>query len=574
MHSIALSFALFMSLLAPALAQTATPPTALAGLWGTEKDFGPNVSGRLTIARAPSELVATIGAAHTPVTLAGEELRFALPGNQGKFRGRLHDGALEGFWIQPATPVLGVEYASPIAFAGGKGHWTGTVAPLADRLTLYLSITAQADGHLAAFLRNPQMNLGRGHEFAVTQSGSDVTLTDTKTHQPIMRGKLSRDALTLVYLGPNIEFDFARRDPATAMGFNERALAQPYVYAPPAARDDGWKTGTLGDAGIDEKAIAALARSIADTKAAAGTTPYIDALLIARHGRLVFEEYFDGFDRDTPHTLRSAGKTLTSILLGAAIDHGAPIAVTTPVLSLFPGPIGNPDPRKDRMTIENLLTMSSGLACDDDDDNSPGNEDTMQNQSAEPDWYKYTLDLPMLGAPGEKAIYCSGGVNVVYGALRNATRRWVPELFDDYLARPLDIKRYYMNLRPTEDAYGGGGIFIAPRDALKFGQLYLDGGVWNGKRVVSKAWVDASTATHAKIHDDSTYGYNWWLFKLKVGDKTYDEYEAGGNGGQIIAVIPALDTVILINAANYGRFDIWYKFQTDLIPNVILPAMK
>jgi CubicO group peptidase (beta-lactamase class C family) len=572
MRSIALSLALFLLCVPPALSQT--QPNPLIGLWGGEKNFGPEISGTLTIARTPSRLEATIGAAHARVTIAGEDLRFALPDNKGKFRGRLHDSTLEGFWIQPATPVLGVEYASPIAFAGTKGSWTGTVAPLADRLTVYLSIYPRADGQLAAFLRNPEMNFGRGHELTVTQSGSDVTLTDTKTHNPIMSGRFDSGALTLTTRGSNVSFVFTRSDPATAVGFNERAPERPTVYTPPPVDDDGWKTGSLADAHIDADAIDALARGIADTKAAAGATPYIDALLIARHGRLVFEDYFDGFDKNTPHTLRSAGKTLTSILLGAAIDHGAPSALTTPVTSRFSGPFANPDPRKDKITIENLLTMSSGLACDDDDDNSPGNEDTMQNQTAEPDWYKYTLDLPMVRAPGEKAVYCSGGVNVVYGALRNATRRWVPELFADYLARPLDIKRYDMNLTPTGDAYGGGGIFIAPRDALKFGQLYLDGGVWNGRRVVSKAWVDASTATHAKIHDDSTYGYNWWLFKLKVGDRVYDEYEAGGNGGQIIAVVPALDTVILITAANYGRFDIWYKFQTDMIPNVILPAMK
>jgi CubicO group peptidase (beta-lactamase class C family) len=570
MRKFALSLMLFLSL--PASAQPA--PNPLIGLWGAEKDFGPDISGTLTIARSRSGLDATIGAAHAPVTVAGEELRFALPGNQGRFRGRLHGGALEGFWIQPATPVLGVEYASPIEFAGGKNHWAGTVAPLEDRLMLYLSIDTQADGHLTAFLRNPQMNLGRGHELAVTQAGNELTLTDTKTRQPIMHGTFSGNALELVYPGLNIVFDFARRDPEHAAGFNEHTGAEPYAYAQPVPLDDGWKTGSLADAGIDANAVAALARSIANTKAAAGTTPYIDALLIARHGRLVFEDYFDGFDRDAPHTLRSAGKTFTSILLGTAMDHGAPISPTVPIVSLFPGPFANPDPRKDRITVADLLTMRSGLACDDDDDNSPGNEDTMQNQSAEPDWYKYTLDLPMVRAPAEKAVYCSGGVNVVYGALRNATHRWVPEMFDDYLARPLDIRRYYMNLTPTGDAYGGGGIFIRPRDALKFGQLYLDGGMWNGRRVVSKAWVDASTVTHAKIHDDSTYGYNWWLYKLKVGDKTYDEFEAGGNGGQIIAVVPALDTVTLINAANYGRFDIWYKFQTDMIPNVILTAIK
>ncbi len=505
---IALYLTLLVSLAAPFAATALASPDRLVGLWGAERDFGPAISGPLTIARTSSGFTAAIGADHVPATLSGGELRFALPGNQGKFRGRLRGEALDGFWIQPATPILGVEYTSPIAFQRTKDRWTGTVAPLADRLTLYISISRQKDGKLSAFLRNPQMNVGRGRELAVTEAGDDIALIDPKSSQAVMTGKFKGGALALVYPGPDIGFTFARRDPATAIGFNERAPASPYIYTPPAASDDGWKTGTLADARIDETEIAALAGTIAGTRAAAGNTPYIDALLVARHGKLVFEDYFDGYDRDTPHTLRSAGKTLTSILLGAAIDHGAPIAVTTPVTSLFPEyePIANPDSRKDKITIENLLTMSSGLSCDDDDDNSPGNEDVMQNQTSQPDWYKYTLDLPMLRAPGDRAVYCSGGVDVVFGALRNATHRWVPEMFDEYLARPLDIKRYYMNLTPTEDAYGGGGIFIRPRDALKFGQLYLDGGVWNGRHVVSETWVDASTATHSQ---DSRRQHLW-----------------------------------------------------------------
>lgn len=179
----------------------------------------------------------------------------------------------------------------------------------------------------------------------------------------------------------------------------------------------------------------------------------------------------------------------------------------------------------------------------------------------------------MAAAPGEKAVYCSAGVNLIGGVLLNTTGRPVAELFEDYLASPLQIRRYYLNLMPTGEAYCGGGLFIRPRDALKFGQLYLDGGVWNGRRVISKAWIAASTSPHSKIHDDSAYGYNWWLYTLHAGGHTYDEWEMGGNGGQIIAVIPALDMVVEFTGSNYGRFDIWSKFQSDLIPNVIIPAV-
>ena len=144
----------------------------------------------------------------------------------------------------------------------------------------------------------------------------------------------------------------------------------------------------------------------------------------------------------------------------------------------------------------------------------------------------------MVAAPGEKAAYCSAGVNLVGGALANVTHEPLLDLFRRYLADPLQITRYAINLMPSGQMYGGGGIRLRARDALKFGELYLDGGVWNGRRVVSKAWVDASLAEHATLRQDSSYGYNWWRYRLQVGDRVYDEYEAGGNGGQFIMIVP------------------------------------
>ena len=123
----------------------------------------------------------------------------------------------------------------------------------------------------------------------------------------------------------------------------------------------------------------------------------IHSLLVAHHGKLVLEEYFFGFDRERPHDLRSAGKTFASVMLGTAMRRGAHIAPETPVYELLAGmgPFANPDPRKPQITLAHLMTHTSGLACDDNDPVSPGNEDTMQTQSQQPDWWKYTLDLPM-----------------------------------------------------------------------------------------------------------------------------------------------------------------------------------
>lgn len=206
------------------------------------------------------------------------------------------------------------------------------------------------------------------------------------------------------------------------------------------------------------------------------------------------EEYFHGYHREMTHDSRSAGKSLTSALLGIAIRKGALASVDQLLYPLFGGveAFANPDPRKARMTVRHLITMSSGFDCDDDDYETPGNEDTMQSQTEQPDWYRYTLDLPMVREPGAAGVYCTAGINLIGGVLRNVTGTSLPRFFHEEFAAPLDISYYQMNLSPTYTGYMGGGIRLLPRDFLKLGQLYLDGGVWNGRRIVSEEWVRGS----------------------------------------------------------------------------------
>lgn len=305
----------------------------------------------------------------------------------------------------------------------------------------------------------------------------------------------------------------------------------------------------------------------------------IQSLVIARHGKLVLEEYFYGFHKERPHDMRSASKTFAPMLLGIAHDHGAKIGPETPVYSQFPEyeEFANPDPRKANMTARDLMTMTCGLACDDNDDESPGNEDNMQQQEQQPDWYKYTLDLPLQRDPGgDKAVYCSAGINLIAGMVKNATSRWLPEFFDESVAGPLQFQTYHWNLMPNGDGYAGGGLHLRPRDELKLGQLYLGGGVWKGRRVVSHDWVERSTSRQSSFEPvfgvDHEYGFGWHLYHLKSADHTYRVYAAGGNGGQIIMVIPELDMVVGFNGGSYGEFSKWYKWQTELVPQFIIPS--
>ena len=235
-------------------------------------------------------------------------------------------------------------------------------------------------------------------------------------------------------------------------------------------------------------------------------------------------------------------------------------------------PFANPDPRKQKITLANLMTHGSGLACDDNDDDSPGNENTMWTQSAQPDFWKFMIDLPMSTDPGARYAYCSGGMNLVGAALTIGTKTWLPELFDRALARPLQFGRYYFNLSPAAQGYLGGGMRIRPRDLLKVGQLYLNGGTWNGKRIVAQSWVVRSTSKQVE-GSIGTDGYAWHRSELKSGTRTYSEYEANGNGGQFIIVVPELDLAVVFTAGNYGDYRVWRWFRDDMVANAIIPAI-
>jgi CubicO group peptidase (beta-lactamase class C family) len=323
--------------------------------------------------------------------------------------------------------------------------------------------------------------------------------------------------------------------------------------------------------------VSSLVQRIIDTDPSSPDAPLVQGLLIARHGKLVLEEYFYGFHKELVHDLRSASKSFTSLMMGIALDRGNRLSVSTPVYSLFPEypRFANADSRKHDMTLEHLLTMSSGFACNDNDESSPGNEDRMYDQTAQPDWYKYTLDLPISSRPGEKAVYCTAGVNLLGGILRNSTKEWLPEFFRRQLAVPLQIRRYYINLMPTGEAYMGGGMRLRPRDALKIGQVFLAGGTWNGKRIISREWIDRSTTKHSAINPESGYGYNWWLHDLRSADgRIFPAYAAEGNGGQLLIVIPKLDLVVMFAGGNYNRYPIWRKFRDELTPQFIIAAVS
>ncbi len=347
-----------------------------------------------------------------------------------------------------------------------------------------------------------------------------------------------------------------------------------WTYKAPDALADGWHVGTLASAGMDEVPIAALIEPIAALRTPGLRSPYIHSISIERHGVLVLDEYFYGFTPDTPHDVRSAGKSITTLLVGRAIEDSHEFSPASRVLPLLPqyAPVASNDTRKQAMTVADLMTMSSGLACNDNDESSPGNEDTMQSRPAGTDWYRYTLDLPMTSQPGSRAVYCTAGINLLGAIIAGATHTSLTAYFEQRFAAPMQFGTYAMWLmpQPAPFAYMGGGDYFRPRDFLKFGALLLDGGTWNDRRIVNRSWIEASVLPRsAPEGEGDRYGYGWHLTSIAVDGRSYDVINAGGNGGQLMIVVPKLDVAVMVTAGNYNQYPVWRRFLPDIVRAVV-----
>jgi CubicO group peptidase (beta-lactamase class C family) len=557
----------------------------LIGTWGCQLRVGTPVEGELTLESNAGHWSASVAGYHLVATEAHGEVRLSLPGDRGSFRGRMDPNTrvMRGHWIQPAGEILS-PYASPMELKPLSGSsWRGKVVPLEQAFSVYAVITLGPGGKLSAVLSNPEMNFFRGRTFVVTREGSNVHF-DAKGWKLDGAYDEKTDSLSLKLQGISTTIQLSHQTRDDAVGLYPRVPHDtgPYLYREPLPQKDGWQVASLAEEHLDSSRVSELVQRIL-LSAPESDTLNIQSLLIARHGRLVLEEYFYGFDDTRTHDMRSAGKTFAPVLVGIARQQGAKLAPDTPIYPLFKQytSFANWDSRKQLITLRDIMTMSAGNACDDNDDDSPGNEDRMQSDPANKDWYKYTLDLPMRTNPGgHNAVYCSADLNLVGGAVAATTGRWLPDFFDQYLARPLQFGKYYLNLMPDGQAYMGGGAYIRPRDELKLGQLFLNGGVWNGHRIVATSWVQDAIASHTafdprySLGQRHEYGFGWHINFLKSGGKTYRVYAAGGNGGQFIIVVPDLDLVIGLNGGSYGQFDRWYRWELELVPQYILPAVS
>ena len=300
----------------------------------------------------------------------------------------------------------------------------------------------------------------------------------------------------------------------------------------------------------------------------------IKSLVVIQDGRLLIEEYFNGATRETLHNTRSVGKSFASTVLGIAI-HDGHIKSENQTLKDFYDlkKFANYSPTKESVTIKNLLTMSSAFDGNDDDENSPGNEEKMYPTG---DWIKFALDLPMDQKKnnGEKWAYFTTGVVLLGDIINKSVPEGLEKYADRKLFKPLGITKYEWQYTPQKVPSTAGGLQMSALDFAKYGQLYQQGGKWNGKQLLSRDWVQKTFTRQIALSPggEDFYGYLFWNTTFKIGGKRHEAFFATGNGGSKIFVFKDQPLVVVITGTAFGK---WYMHAQvfSMMNRYILPAV-
>ena len=341
-----------------------------------------------------------------------------------------------------------------------------------------------------------------------------------------------------------------------------------------------WTKATPASQGLDAQRIAAVDRDIKG-----GVYGHIDHLLVVRGGALVVDEryprdyraisrgrqgpigcgegcsdpaamhefnyfhpnwhpYYQGRD---VHTLQSVTKSIAATVIGIAIGRKDVASVEVPFLSFFKNKdLSRVDPRLHKATLEDLLTMRSGIEWHESDRPLDDTNTTVQLEKSR-DWIQFTLDQPMDAAPGAKWSYNSGGSQLLSGIVRTATGRFIDDYASEMLFRPLGIRDFHWKKTPTGHPDTEGGLYLSAEALARIGLLYLRDGVWDGRRILPEGWVRAATTRHAAgLPGRWDYGYQWWLTSRSGADI----WAGRGFGGQLLIVIPSRDIVAVVHAWN------------------------
>ncbi len=361
-----------------------------------------------------------------------------------------------------------------------------------------------------------------------------------------------------------------------------------FSYSKPADLGDGWATADAADLGVDVTSLEAMMHALPRD------FDIVDAIAIAYQGQLIFDETvrnrlneFDSWVDNTDlrmHVMFSASKSLASLAIGIAIDQGIFPGVDVPYLSLFDyESYENWDERKNEILLEDVLTMRLGLEWNEWNPpySSPDNE-MLRFYASETDYSKSLLDRPLVDQPGATFAYNTPASVSLGQAIENRSPLTLIDFGIANALLPLNISNVEVFQTPTGLPDLGRGLFLTARDFLKFGQLYANGGVWNNQRIVSEAWIDASTESHTEFTwpeperydwQLSGYGYQWWTGFFDIDGNRIEAYAARGHGEQNLLVMPELGLVVAIFSHAFESNDDEVNQTFRMIAEYIIPAL-
>ena len=360
-------------------------------------------------------------------------------------------------------------------------------------------------------------------------------------------------------------------------------------YQRPATLNDGWQTASADSLGVDAAALARLTGTIR-----AWPELGVHAILIERAGRLIYEAYFDGFDERwgaqlgrvtmtvaTKHDLRSVTKSVVSALTGIALGAGAIPSLDQPVVQWFPEYPELSTPERRRVTLAQVLSMTSGLQWNEEIPyTDPRNDEIRMTRDSAP--LRYALAAPLALEPGAGFNYNGGLTQVMAAVIERATKTPIEDYARTKLFEPLGISdvEWLGDLAGMPAA--ASGLRLRPRDLAKFGSLYLHGGRWSGKQVLPEDWVSLSTRrqfrfgprTGADAAGEFGYAYFWWYNCYPTAAGQVEARTAVGNGNQRVFVLPGLDMVVTILAGRYNDFTTGATLGSRILREHVIPAVK
>jgi CubicO group peptidase (beta-lactamase class C family) len=290
--------------------------------------------------------------------------------------------------------------------------------------------------------------------------------------------------------------------------------------------------------------------------------PHVRSALVVRHGYLVFEKYYQGYDETFDFEVASVTKSITSALVGIALQKGYLQSLDQRVIDSFPEYMTSGlDPQTNEITLKQLLTMTAGFDW---------SEETAWKWPVQNDWLEFSIRMPALPKtpPGQKFAYNTPSVHLLSGVLTKATQTSMLEFADRYLFQPIGIAFPTWDTDPKGYYIASSGLFLKPRDMAKIGFLYLNNGQWDGKEIISADWVKLSTQMYSEggFPEYTNYGYLWWVTNIDG----YSAYFAAGYGGQLIYVIPDADIVVVITS----KLDRPHPENKEIVSKFIIRAIR